>query len=79
MVRLYTSATRMEPARISRRAVLAASGAAIVVRGQQATPQAPSNPDEELKAAIDQQQANYEQMKKAGLPFFAEPATLFQP
>jgi hypothetical protein len=68
----------MEPVRISRRAVLAA-GTAIAVRGQQVTPPAPSNPDEELKAAIDQQQANYEQMRKAGLPFFAEPATLFQP
>ena len=77
MVRAYTSATRMEPARISRRALLAA-GAAVAVQGQQATPQA-SNPDEELKAAVDQQQANYEQMRKAGLPFFAEPATLFQP
>jgi hypothetical protein len=68
----------MEPARISRRAVLAA-GAAITVRGQQAAPPAPSNPDEELKAAIDQQQANYEQMRKTGLPFFAEPATVFEP
>jgi hypothetical protein len=68
----------MEPARISRRAVLAAA-TAVTVRGQQATPPAPSNPDQELKAAIDQQQTNYEQMRKAGLPFFAEPATLFQP
>jgi hypothetical protein len=68
----------MEPGRISRRAVLAAGGA-IAVRGQQTTPSAPSNPDGELKAAVDQQQANYEQMRKAGLPFFAEPATLFQP
>jgi hypothetical protein len=68
----------MEPDRISRRAVLAV-GSAIAVRGQQTTPPAPANPNEELKAAIDQQQANYEQMKKAGLPFFTEPATLFQP
>jgi hypothetical protein len=68
----------MEPARISRRAVLGA-GAAFAVRGQQAMPQGPSTPDEALKAAVEQQQANYEQMRKAGLPFFAEPATLFQP
>jgi hypothetical protein len=68
----------MEPVRISRRAALGA-GAAIAVRGQQPTPQPPSNPNEELKAAVDQQHANYEQMRKAGLPFFAEPATVFQP
>ena len=78
MVRLYMSATKMERVRISRRAALAA-GVAIAVRGQQATPQPPSNPDEELKAAVGEQQANYEQMRKAGLPFFIEPATVFQP
>jgi hypothetical protein len=55
------------------------AAAAFAARGQQGAPQVPLNPDGELKAAIDQQRSNYDQMKKAGLPFFTEPAPVFRP
>ncbi len=69
----------MEHARPSRRAVLGAAAASAVVRAQQGGLRPPAAPKDELQAAIDQQQSNYEQMKKAGLPFFTEPATIFRP
>jgi hypothetical protein len=66
----------MERARISRRAILA--GPALALRAQEGG--APSqSPGEELKAALDQQQSNYDQMRKAALSFFTEPALVFRP
>jgi hypothetical protein len=63
----------MDRERLSRRALLGAGVTLGLAAGQQ------QSSSEELKAAVDQQQSNYEQMKKIKLGFFLEPAPVFRP
>ncbi len=69
--------------KLTRRQLAAAVSASAVLLAQPATAQPPAaplpqNPDEELKAARDQNRQSAEQLAKFSLPMATEPAVHFQ-
>ena len=64
--------------KITRRRLAAAVSASAAALAQQTPPPLPQNPDEELKAARDQNQQNAAQLAKFPLPMATEPAAHFK-
>ena len=69
---------------MTRRQILLATPAALLAQAPQTTPvpqppPLPQTPEEELKAAEDQQRRSAEQLSKVKLPISTEPACHFKP
>jgi hypothetical protein len=63
--------------KLTRRQLAAAVSAPVLI-AQTSPPPIPQNPDEELKAARDQNRQISEQLAKFPLPMLSEPATHFK-
>ncbi|MBZ5611998.1 MAG: hypothetical protein LAP38_27375 [Acidobacteriia bacterium] len=66
------------PGKLTRRQLAAALSSSAALLAQAPLPPLPQNPDEELKAARDQNRQIGEQLARFPLPMSTEPATRFK-